>query len=446
MAQTADFTRGKIAGPLIRFTIPMLLAMLLQSLYGAVDLMIVGQFGSPADVSAVATGTQIMMFVTVVFIGLAAGMTILLGQSIGAGKKEEAGKIVGSGIMLFIVMAAAMTILMMFLTDPFTRVMQAPKEAFFKTTQYVRICSGGIAFIVAYNVLGSIFRGIGDSKTPLLAVALATVFNIAGDLLLVAVFHMAAAGAALATVLAQGISVLLCLLIIRKRGLPFSFHKSDLKLDRFEVGRIFRVGMPIALQDGLVSISFLVIASIVNSLGLIASAGVGVAERLCGFIMLVPSAFSQALSAFVAQNIGAGKEDRAIRSMLVAMAASFVIDALMAYAAFFHGDILSSLFSKDEAVIQASWQYLKAYSIDTLLVTFLFSFIGYFNGCGRTFFCMIQGLIGAFLVRIPVSFLASREAVPSLFHIGLATPASTAVQIVLCCLFFIVMFYKKKKA
>ena len=165
MAQTADFTRGKIAGPLIRFTIPMLLAMLLQSLYGAVDLMIVGQFGSPADVSAVATGTQIMMFVTVVFIGLAAGMTILLGQSIGAGKKEEAGKIVGSGIMLFIVMAAAMTILMMFLTDPFTRVMQAPKEAFFKTTQYVRICSGGIAFIVAYNVLGSIFRGIGDSKT-----------------------------------------------------------------------------------------------------------------------------------------------------------------------------------------------------------------------------------------------------------------------------------------
>ncbi len=442
MAETMDFTRGRIAGPLIRFTIPMLLAMCLQSLYGAVDLMIVGQFGEAADVSAVATGTQIMMFVTVVFTGLAAGLTILLGQAIGAGRKDSAGRIIGSGILLLVALAAFVTLLMMFLTEPFTRVMQAPKEAFAKTMQYVRICSGGILFIMAYNVLGSIFRGIGDSKTPLLAVALATVFNILGDLLLVAVFHMAAAGAALATILAQALSVALCLMIIRRRGLPFSFGKENLRFDGKYIRQILKVGMPIALQDGLVSISFLVVASIVNSLGLIASAGVGVAERICGFIMLVPSSFSQALSAFVAQNIGAGREDRAKTAMWVSMAVSFAIGAVMAYASFFHGDLLSAVFTREPDVIRASWEYLKAYAIDTLLVSFLFSFIGYFNGCGRTVFCMVQSLVGAFLVRIPVSYLASKEAVPSLFHIGLATPASSAVSILLCV---IAMLWIRKK-
>ena len=444
MARIEDFTKGPITGPLIRFTLPMLLAMCLQSLYGAVDLLIVGQFASAADVSAVSTGTQIMQFVTIIFIGLAAGMTILLGQAVGAGRPGDAGRLIGSAILLFAVMAVVMTGLMMFLTDPFTRLLQAPKEAFSRTTSYVRICSGGILFIVAYNVLGSIFRGLGDSKTPLLAVAMATVLNIAGDLLLVAAFHMGAAGAALATVLAQAFSVILCLMIIARRGLPFSFDREYLKLDPGEIRPIFRIGIPMALQDGLVSISFLVIAAIVNSLGLIASAGVGVAERLCGFIMLVPSAFSQALSAFVAQNVGARKMDRARRSMLISMAVSFVFGAVMAYMSFFHGDKLSAMFSKDPEVIRASWDYLKAYAIDTLLVSFLFSFIGYFNGCGHTVFCMIQGLIGAFLVRIPVSFFASRAAEPSLFHIGLATPSSTAVQILLCSIVFL-WFMKKEK-
>ena len=318
----------------------------------------------------------------------------------------------------------------------------APEEAFSQTVWYLVICALGTAFIVAYNLLGSVFRGMGDSTTPLISVAIACVVNIVGDLLFVAVFHMGAAGAALATVLAQGVSVALCLVLVKRRGLPFSFGRENLRLNRPVMKHMIRLGTPIALQDFLVSISFLVLLSIVNSLGLIVSAGVGVAEKLCAFIMLVPSAFSQSLSAFVAQNIGAGEEERARRALVCGISASVLLGAVMAYAAFFHGDALAAIFTPDPQVIAAGWDYLKAYAIDTLLVSFMFCFTGYFSGCGDTTFVMIQGIVGAFGVRIPVSFLMSRITPVSVFYVGLATPSSTLVQIVLCVMWFV---HRQKK-
>ena len=311
MATVHSFTQGKILSPLLRFSLPILMALLLQAMYGAADLLIVGQFNSSADVSAVATGSQIMQTLTTVITGLSMGTTILLAQKIGQGRQKEAGKVIGSGIFLFGMIALVLTLVVELAAGPLASLMQAPAEAFDKTVEYVRICSAGTVFIVAYNVLGSIFRGLGDSKTPLLAVLIACMLNIAGDLLFVGVFGMATGGAALATVLAQSVSVILCIWIIRRRGLPFPFALSDIRFHRELVGRTARLGAPIALQDFLVSISFLVILAIVNSLGVIVSAGVGVAEKLCAFIMLVPSAFSQALSAFVGQNVGAGQHARA---------------------------------------------------------------------------------------------------------------------------------------
>ena len=439
MASVNNFTEGKIAGPLVRFALPMLLAFCLQSLYSAVDLLVVGQFGTPADVSAVSTGGQMMQMVLVVVTGLSMGATILLGQAIGAGKGQESGSLVGTSIVFFTGLALILTAVMLLVTVPFARLMQTPKEAFDKTLVYVRICSLGTIFITGYNVIGSIFRGIGDSRTPLITVAIACVVNIIGDLVLVAVFHMAAAGAAIATIAAQAVSVILSLLLVRRQGLPFPFERSDIHLEKRHALGIVKLGMPIALQDGLVSISFLVIAAIVNSLGVMISAGVGVAERVCGFIMLVPSAFSQALSTFVAQNTGAQKPERAVRGTIIAMGISFVIDAVIAYFSFFHGDLLAGIFTSDKQLITYAWEYLKSYSIDTLLVSFLFCFIGYFTGVGRTTFCMIQGLIGAFLVRVPVSWLMSRCVPVSLFHIGLATPCSTFVQILLCVGFLLIV-------
>ena len=317
-------------------------------------------------------------------------------------------------------------------------------EALDKTISYITICSAGAIFIVAYNLVGSIFRGIGDSVMPLVTVAIACVLNIIGDLVFVALFHMGTAGAAIATVFAQAVSVALSLLLIRRREMPFSLKAGAIRPSGKLIRQILILGIPIALQDLLVSISFLAITAIVNSLGLIASAGVGVAEKLCGFVMLVPSAYMQAMSAFVAQNMGAGKPQRAQKALLCGIASSLVVGAVMGYLSFFRGDLLAGLFAKDAAVISAAAEYLKAYAIDCLLTSFLFCFIGYFNGTGNTIFVMLQGIIGSFGVRLPVSWIVCRQAGANLFHIGLATPASSLVQIILCGVFFIITRRKQK--
>lgn len=448
MKQTHSFTEGKIFSPLIRFALPVLLALFLQTMYGAVDLLIVGQFGgnlSDVYVSAVATGSQVMQALTVVITGLAMGLTVFVGKEIGAGQRDRAGKIIGSGICLFAIVALAVTAVMLFTAPSLSKVMHAPEEAFKQTVLYIKICSAGAIFIVAYNLVGSIFRGIGDSKMPLLTVAIACVLNIAGDLLLVSVFHMGAAGAAIATVFAQAVSVLLSLIIIKRRKLPFSFSVKYIRPLGAYIKEILKLGIPIALQDLLVNISFLVIIAIVNSLGLTASAGVGVAEKLCGFLMLVPSAYMQSMSAFVAQNIGAGKPKRAKKALFCGIISSLVVSVIMAYFTFFHGDLLAGIFAKDADVISAAADYLRAYAIDCLLTSFLFCFVGYFNGCSQTTFVMLQGIIGAFGVRLPVSWLMSKQADVSLFHIGLATPASSLVQIILCGIYFYVLTHRQNK-
>lgn len=446
MEKTADFTEGRILSRLLRFALPVLAALFLQAMYGAVDLMVVGQFGAPTDVSAVSTGSQIMQTVTSLITGLAMGITILVGQKIGEKRPEQAGDVIGSGICLFGVLAAVLTVLMILGAGFLAGLMHAPDEAFSQTVDYIRICSAGAVFIIAYNVLGSIFRGIGDSRMPLFTVAAACVFNIGGDLLLVAGFHMGAAGAALATVAAQAASVLLSLAVIRRRTLPFTIGKKNLRFERRLVGRILALGTPIALQDLLVSISFLVILAIVNSMGVIASAGVGVAEKLCAFIMLVASAYMQSMSAFVAQNMGAGKPERAKRGpALAGIGTSLMAGVTLFYFSFFHGDAMAGIFARDPQVVAAAADYLKAYAIDCILTSFLFCFVGYFNGCGKTFFVMVQGIVGAFCVRIPVSWFMSRMAGVTLFKIGLATPCSSAVQILLCAAYFIWLSGRSRK-
>ena len=430
-----NFTRGGILGPLVRFALPVLLALLLQSMYGAVDLMVVGRFGTSADVSAVSTGSQVMMTLTGLVSSFAMGATILLGQQIGEGQAERGGETIGACVMLFAVIGAAMTALIVPGAGALAGVMRAPAEAFSRTADYVRICGMGILVIIAYNLIGSVFRGIGDSTTPLITVAIACACNIAGDLALVAGLGLGAAGAAAATVLAQGVSVAASLLLIRRRRLPFALKKAHLRFDRAIIARVTRLGLPIALQDLLVGVSFLIIQAIVNALGLIPSAGVGVAERVCGFIMLVPSAFMQSMSAFVAQNAGAGRYDRAGRALLCGIGLSLAVGAAMFVLAFFRGEWLAGFFSRDADVIVAAADYLKAYGIDCLLTPIFFCFIGYYNGIGMTRFVMLQGIVSAFGVRVPVSWLMSRRAPVSLFHIGLATPCSSALQIVMCLLF-----------
>lgn len=442
MENSRSLTEGNIFTSLTRFALPVLLALFLQALYGGIDLLIVGRFAATADVSGVATGSMVMHTITMIITGLAMGITVIVGQRIGEGKSDEAGRAIGAGICFFSALSIILTIFIILGSDAISIFMHAPEEAFAQTSLYIKICGAGSIFIIAYNVLGSVFRGLGDSKTPLITVAIACVLNIAGDLLFVAVLHMGAAGAAIATVLSQAISVAISLIIIIKRtDRPFSFSKDYLCFDMTIIGAEFKLGAPVALQELLVGLSFMVIQMIVNSMGVTASAGVGVAEKLCTFVMLVPSAYAQSMAAFVAQNVGAKKPERAGKGLFYGIATSVAIGVVVGYISFFHGDILSSFFSEDTAVIMASHSYLKAYAIDCVLTPFLFCFIGYYNGYGRTLFVMIQGLVGAFCIRIPVAFLVSRLSGATLFHIGLATPASTVVQIALC----LIMLSRMKK-
>lgn len=436
MERKNDFTKGPLLVPLLNFAVPILMAMFLQALYGAVDLLVVGHYGSTADVSAVATGSQLMQIMTVITTGLAMGVTIAIGQAIGRRDREGATYAVGNGITVFLIYSAVLTTMLLLLTGPALMMLKTPEAAFSGAVDYVRICSFGAVFIVFYNVLASILRGTGDSKTPLIIVTCAAIINIAGDLLLVGVFDMKAAGAAIATVAAQAVSVILCVIIFINKDSSIRLSRKYLTLRRTAL-EMLKLGAPIALQDGLVAVSFLVINAIVNSLGLVPSAGVGVAEKVCAFIMLVPSSFSQSLSAFVAQNIGAGNTDRAKHSMFVGMGISLAAGVILAYASYFHGAFFAGLFTSDPAVIGAAAAYMKAYAIDTLIVSFLFCYIGYFNGCGKTEFVMIQGIAGAFGVRIPVSYLVSNMAGVTLFHIGLATPASTIIQIIICTVYYL---------
>ncbi len=446
MHRSNDFTQGDIFLPLLRFSLPILAALILQTAYGAVDLWMVGRFATAADVSAVSTGSQLMHTITCVVTGLTMGTTVMLGQTLGQGKGEEAGSIIGSSIALCSLIAALLTAFTILGAEWLARITQVPEEAISPSLSYIRMCGAGLCFITAYNVFGSIFRGMGDSKTPLMTVAIACAVNVAGDYLLVAVLGLGALGAAIATVCAQGVSVAVSLLVVSRRGLGFPFSPRDIRFHRVKVGRILRLGTPVALQDGLVSISFLVILSIVNSLGLVASAGVGVAEKLCGFIMLVPSAFSQSVTTFVAQNVGAGRLDRARKCLGQGILASLCFGVVIGYLSFFHGSVLAGLFNGDPAIVSAAADYLRAYAIDVLMTSFLFPFIGYFNGRGSTGFVMVQGLVGAFCIRIPVSFFMSRLLPVSLFRVGLATPCSSLAQILLCGGYFLWLRSKDKKA
>ncbi|WP_294482854.1 MATE family efflux transporter [uncultured Ruminococcus sp.] len=433
-----DFTEGAILPKLLKFMLPVLFAMFLQAMYGAVDLLVVGRFGTDNDVSAVSTGSQILQTLTNLIVSFSMGITVAVAQRIGQNRPEEAARTVGTGLVIFAITGVVFTVISVLGAGGLAKIMQAPEEAYDLTKSYIRLCGGGFIVITAYNLLGSIFRGLGDAKTPLIAVGIACAFNIVGDLVFVSKFHMGATGAALATVLAQLVSVTISFFIIRRTKLPFEFHKSNLKLEGNYARNIIRIGSPIALQDFLVSVSFLVLMAIVNKLGVTASAGVGVAQKVCAFIMLVPLAFMQSMAAFVAQNYGAGHTDRAVKALKSGIAVSLIFGIVMFFVAFFHGDILSGIFSNKPDTVAAAWDYLKAYAIDCLFTCFLFCFVGFYNGIEKTKFVMAQGICGAFLVRIPVAFFMQKTGGGSLFKIGLATPCSTVLQIIMCFIAYII--------
>ena len=436
VSNQSDFTEGSILKKLVAFMFPVLGALILQAAYGAVDLLVVGRFGSTSGLSAVSTGSQVLNLVTFVVIQLAMGITVLIARYLGEKRPEQIGSVIGGSAIVFAIISAILFVIMVGFARPISVLMQAPSEAVDLTTSYVRICGGGILFIVAYNLLAAIFRGLGDSKSPLLFVLVACIVNIFGDLLLVAGLHMDAAGAAIATVMAQALSVVFAVILLMKKKLPFAITKKDFHFN-CQCSRFLEIGLPLALQECLTQISFLALCAFVNRLGLEASSGYGVACKIVNFAMLVPSALMQSMASFVSQNIGAGKLKRAKQSMLTGIGVGLAVGCVVFVLVMIRGDLLTGLFTTDAAVVQRGYEYLKGFALETIVTAILFSMIGYFNGNNKTVWVMTQGLIQTLLVRLPFAYFMSIQPDASLTMIGLAAPVSTMVGIMLNICFYI---------
>ena len=443
MTEEKDMLKGSPWHSLIYFAIPVLGALFLQSLYGAVDMLIVGKFAETADISGVATGSIFINTINNILSGFAVGVTVYVGQKIGEGNMDKTSRAIGTGVALFIVIAIVMSIFLLLFSTNITSMLHAPAEAFDNTNMYIKICGGGMIFVIFYNIIGAILRGVGDSRTPFLTVLIACFINIIGDLILVAGFHMGAAGAAIATVFAQGVSVICSIAIVLRKKFNFELGFRFIRFDKEITKSIVKLGTPIGFQEFLIGMSFIVIRTVVNSISVTASAGMGIAEKICGFTMLVSSAFYQSVSVFTAHNIGANQHKRAKLGLKYGIMTAMPIAIVIASITFFKGDFLASIFTNtnNPMVISRAHQYLKAYSIDTVLTSILFCYIGYYNGCGKTFFVMMRGIISALAVRIPVVLFMRSITDSSLFLIGLAAPITTTFEL-LCCIWY--AYYLRK--
>ena len=425
-----DFTQGRILPKLAFFMLPILGALVLQAAYGAVDLLVVGRFGSTSGLSAVSTGSQVLNLVTFVVTQLAMGVTVLIARYLGEKRPQYIGQVIGGAAIVFTLLAAALFVVLVFFARLISSLMQAPAEALDLTASYVRICGSGIFFIVAYNMLSALFRGLGDSRSPLIFVLVACIVNVIGDLVLVAGFHLDAAGAAIATVAAQAVSVICAIAMLLKKELPFKIHRSDFKLNP-QCKKFLGIGLPLALQEFLTQLSFLALCAFVNRLGLEASSGYGVACKIVNFAMLIPSSLMQSMASFVSQNVGAGKHKRARQAMFTGMGVGLAFGAAVFALVMLQGDVLAGIFTTDADVVANAYAYLKGFAPETLATAILFTMLGYFNGNGKTLFVMAQGLIQTLLVRLPMAYFMSIQPNASLTNIGLAAPTSTVVGVCL---------------
>lgn len=431
-----DLTQGSVPKVLLQFALPFLLANALQALYGGADLFVIGQYEGASSVAAVAIGSQVMQTITGIILGLTTGTTILIAIATGAKDDRQAASTIGTSIGVFVLIGISLTLAMILFHNSITALMHTPPEALSDTKHYILICSVGIPFIMGYNVVCGILRGLGDSKTPLYFIALACIINIILDFILIGYCRMQAAGAAIATISSQGISFASALCFLYRRGFRFRFTWSDIRLNRFLSKRILTLGAPIALQDALVNISFLLITVIVNQMGVIASAGLGVVEKIIVFAMLPPMAISSAVATMTAQNYGARLIRRMNSCLRYGIIISLIFGVLFCAYSQLLPETLTQIFTKDISVVKMAALYLHGYCIDCIMVCFVFCFNAYFSGQGNSVFPMIHSLIATFLFRIPLSYLFGQLDPASLFMMGFAAPISTGISLMICLWYF----------
>lgn len=440
-----NLTTGSVFENLVYFSLPYLLSYFLQSLYGTADLFIIGQFNSTDSITGVSIGSQVMHMITVMIVGLAMGATVTIGRSVGAQDSKAASRYIGNTIFLFLIGSAALTAVLLLLVKPIVSVMSTPIEAVDSTVAYLTICFIGIPFITAYNIISSIFRGLGDSKSPMYFIAIACVCNIAFDCLFIGAFGMGAAGAALGTTLSQTVSVIVSLAVMRKSKTGIRLTKDDFKFRRSVIGNILRIGFPISLQDGFIQISFIVITIIANRRGLNDAAAVGIVERIIGFLFLLPSSMLSAVSALGAQNMGAGKPKRAKLTLryaiLIIVAVGSAVVALVELTA----PQLVALFDNSPDVVRLGTQYLRSYVTDCVFAGIHFCLSGYFCAIEKSGISFLHNSISIIFARVPLAYLASKKFPDNLFPMGWSAPIGSILSVLICLAAYIIISKKEKQ-
>ena len=437
-----NLTEGSVFKNIIYFSLPYLLSYFLQTLYGMADLFIIGQFEGVASTTAVSIGSQVMHMLTVMIVGLAMGATINIGQAIGARDKKRAATDTGNTATLFMVLSVVLTVVLFLSVNAIVSIMSTPEEALAGTALYLKICFLGIPFITAYNIISSIFRGMGDSKSPMYFIAIACVVNIALDYVFMGVLHLGPSGAALGTTLSQTVSVIVALTMFMKGKTGITVKKSDFKPRKETMGRLLKIGFPIAMQDGLIQVAFIIITIIANRRGLTDAAAVGIVEKVISFLFLVPSSMLSTVSALGAQNVGAGKPERAAATLKYAICIAGGFGLIIAIIIQFTAGNVVNLFTNDQAVVYAGAQYLKGYIWDCMFAGIHFSFSGYFCACGHSEISFIHNIIAILLVRIPGVYITAK-VFSSLFPMGLATVGGSLLSVIICVIAYAWM--KKKQ-
>lgn len=427
-----NLTTGSVFKTIVVFALPYLLSYFLQTLYGMADLFITGQFNGVDGITAVANGSQVMHMLTVIIVGLAMGATVTIGRAIGAGEKQEAAKAIGNTVTLFMVLSLGMTVLLLASVRGIVTLIGIPAESVDGTIAYLTICFIGIPFITAYNIISSIFRGLGDSKSPMYFIAVACAGNIVLDYLFIGWLDIGPAGAALGTTLSQAFSVLVSLLAIRRKSMGVPLKKSDFRPEREMLAKLLRVGVPVAVQDGCIQVAFIIITVIANHRGLDDAAAVGIVEKVISAVFIVPSSMLAAVSALAAQNIGAGKHDRAAKTLRYATIITCTYGTIVAILVQFIAESVLGVFTTDSMVILLGSQYIRGYIWDCIAAGIHFSFTGYFCAYGRSYIGFIHNMIAIVLVRVPGSYLASKLFADTLFPMGLAAFGGSILSVIIC--------------
>ena len=442
-----NFTTGSVFKSVILFSLPYLLSYFLQTLYGMADLFIIGQFEGVASTTAVSVGSQVMHMLTVMIVGLAMGTTVCIAQAVGAGNRKLAMRNIGNSATLFMVVSVFLTVVLLCSVNFIVAAMSTPQEAVDETAEYLTICFIGIPFITAYNIISSVFRGMGDSKSPMYFIAVACAVNICLDYLFMGYFRLGPAGAALGTTVSQAVSVAVSLAVIMKRK-SISLNKADLSPERPVMKKILKIGTPIAFQDGLIQVAFIVITIIANQRGLNDAAAVGIVEKVMSFLFLIPSSMLSTVSALGAQNFGAAKPERAELTLRYAVLIAVGFGIIASVVIQFTAESVVAVFTNSDTangaeVARLGGQYLRGYIWDCIFAGIHFSYSGYFCACGKSELSFLHNILAIVLVRVPGVYLTSEMFPATLFPMGLATAAGSLLSVPICLVAAVVIKRKQ---